>query len=134
MRPSRPRRSNPQRWRTVSTLKAVTALFVLACASGQGGVGAASATDVASQCSGAAELRVVNRTNVLLELVEYDRTTNTTRVVSVVDPGVSHFPARGDVEVTYALRGLDATRKGWLTSDRVQEPSNRLYAVERRCR
>ena len=113
-----------------AVLVAVGALFLPACASRPPGTqwGAVSAS---AGCVGAAEVRVVNRSNVLLEFVEVDRTTRTMRVIGVVEPGVSHFPARGEAEITYVLRGLEGA---WLTSDRVNEPGSSMFAVERRCR
>jgi hypothetical protein len=119
------------RWKIA---KAVLVVLIGGCAPRQT-VADAVAPSARPRCTGDAELRVVNRSNALLELVEYDSTTKTTKVISVVDPGVSHFPARGDPEVTYALRRLDATRRSWVASDRTDESGQRsAFAVERRCR
>jgi hypothetical protein len=110
----------------------IAALLLPGCASRQADADAASVRDAAQRCPGAAELRAINRSNVPVEVLEYDQTTSTTRVIGVVDPGVSHFPARGEAEITYAIRRLGA--QYWLTSDRVDESSRSTYAVERRCR
>jgi hypothetical protein len=93
-----------------------------------------SPMDAARHCNGAAELRVVNRTNTAVEVVEYDASTGTTTVLGVAERGVSNFPARGDVNLTYALRPFGSTSRGWLTNDRITETPQSRFAIERRCR
>jgi hypothetical protein len=109
----------------------IAVLLLPGCASRQVGADAPSVREATRRCPGAAELRVINRSNALAEVVEYDETTGTAKVIGVADPGVSHFPARGEAEITYVLRLVGG---GWLASDRTAESSHTIHAVERRCR
>lgn len=103
-------------------------LFSPGCASRQVDAGAASAGP-RPMCAGTAELRVINRSNMVLELLEYDRGAKRGRVIGVVEPGISHFPARADGNVIYSLRGLDGRS---VAIDR--ESGDGTYTFERRCR